>query len=84
MKKLLVLIFLVSASTVSAEDFCNGDFDYDSDVDAGDVAEFLNQFGRFPLNNPCPPDGPTPVSKTGQTIFILPLAMMGIWEEVLH
>jgi hypothetical protein len=40
--------------------------DFDSDVDANDVAAFLAHFGRNPFNNPCPPDGPTPVPQTGQ------------------
>jgi hypothetical protein len=46
---------------------CQGDLDYDGDVDADDVTVFLNNFGRSPFNNPCPPDGPAPVEKTGQT-----------------
>ena len=46
--------------------FCRGLADYDSDVDANDVAAFLAHFGRSQFNNPCPPDGPTPVPQTGQ------------------
>jgi len=61
------MVFLMSASTALAQDFCKGDFDYDGDVDAVDVAEFMNHFGRSQFNNPCPPDGPTPPPKTGQT-----------------
>jgi len=49
-----------------AQDFCNGDHDYDGDCDATDVASFLVDFGRSPFNNPCPTDGPAPVAKTGQ------------------
>ena len=60
------LLFL-SASNVLAQDFCKGLADYDQDVDADDVEEFLNHFGRHQFNNPCPPDGPAPVEKTGQT-----------------
>jgi hypothetical protein len=67
MKKLLVLIFLLSASNVLAQDFCKGLADYDQDVDAADVTVFLSHFGRSLFDNPCPPDGPTPVPKTGQT-----------------
>jgi hypothetical protein len=32
---------------------CESDFDCDGDVDAGDVATFLIDFGRFEFNNPC-------------------------------
>ena len=60
-------LFMLSASTLLAQDFCKGLADYDSDVDADDVEEFLTHFGRFQFNNPCPPDGPAPVEKTGQT-----------------
>jgi hypothetical protein len=28
---------------------------------------FLEHFGRSPFFNPCPPDGPVPVARTGQT-----------------
>jgi len=71
MKKIiaiLVVMLLVSAPAVIAQDFCKGDFDYDGDVDAPDVTEFLNHFGRSIFFNPCPPDGPAPVGQTGQTI----------------
>ena len=70
MKKVLVLItvlFLLTSSTVLAQDFCQGDFNYDGNVDAADVTTFLTHFGRSPFFNPCPPDGPAPVGKTGQT-----------------
>jgi len=60
-------MFMLSASTIQAQDFCEGLADYDQDVDADDVEEFLNHFGRHQFNNPCPPDGPAPVAKTGQT-----------------
>jgi hypothetical protein len=63
----IAIIVLLSSSIAFAQDFCKGDFDYDGDVDADDVEEFLIHFGRFEFNNPCPPDGPTPVAKTGQT-----------------
>ena len=63
---MLVGVFMLSVPNVLAQDFCKGLADYDSDVDADDVVEFLNHFGRFQFNNPCPPDGPAPVGKTGQ------------------
>lgn len=69
MKRLIVtaMVVLVSSSIALAQDFCNGDFNYDGDVDADDVTEFLNHFGRSQFNNPCPPDGPPPVAKKGST-----------------
>ena len=62
------MVVLLSSSMAFSQDFCKGDFDYDGDVDADDVGEFLNHFGRFEFNNPCPPDGPAPVEKTWQWI----------------
>jgi hypothetical protein len=47
---------------------CIGDSDYDCDVDGTDAAVFKSHFGRHEYDNPCPPDGPAPVSKTGQTL----------------
>ena len=69
MKRLIsiAIVLLLSASTVFAQNFCQGDFNYNGSVAAEDVEEFLNHFGRSPFNNPCPPDGPTPVQKTWQT-----------------
>ena len=77
MKKILAVVavlFLQSAPSVMAQcdwdyqnSICEADFDYDCDIDANDVVEFLNHFGRSPFNNPCPPNGPAPVEKTGQT-----------------
>ena len=37
---------------------CECNFDCDGDVDADDVEEFLNHFGRFQFNNPCTNDDP--------------------------
>jgi hypothetical protein len=68
----VICLLLLSASRVMAQDFCKGDFDYDGDVDADDIGEFLDHFGRFEFNNPCPPDGPAPVAKTGQTWSFMP------------
>ena len=76
---LVVSLFVMSVSSVIAQDFCKGDFEYDGDVDADDVGEFLNHFGRFEFNNPCPPDGPAPVEKTGQTTCYSDEAP---WEEI--
>ena len=69
MKKILALLlifFLVPLST-SAQDFCEGNFDYDDDQDGTDAFTFKTDFGRSSFGNPCPPDGPAPVEKTGQT-----------------
>ena len=64
MKRLILIItfmFLLMPYHIFAQDFCKGDFNYDGSVGAEDVTEFLNHFGRSQFNNPCPPDGPTPV-----------------------
>jgi hypothetical protein len=70
-KKVLILIvclFLCSIGTAMSQeiDYCEADFDFDADVDAGDVSKFLEDFSRTKFNNPCPFVGPAPVSKTGQ------------------
>jgi len=69
MKRILsiTVLLLVSAPIAIAQDFCQGDFNYNGSVAAEDVTTFLESFGRNPFNNPCPPDGPSPVPKTGQT-----------------
>jgi len=64
---LIAMVVLMSSSIAFAQDFCKGDFTYDGDVDADDVATFLEHFGRSIFSNPCPTDGPAPVPKTGQT-----------------
>ena len=64
---LIAMVVLLSSSIAMAQDFCKGDFECDGDVDADDVTTFLEHFGRSQFNNPCPPDGVTPVPKTGQT-----------------
>jgi len=43
---------LLSAPNVLAQLPCTADFDCDQDVDATDVNEFLNQFGRSQYNDP--------------------------------
>jgi hypothetical protein len=63
---------VTTTSPVTSQDFCKGDFNYNGSVAAEDVAEFLNHFGRNPFFNPCPPDGPAPVAKTGQTTCYAP------------
>lgn len=68
---LLTVLFLVPLST-SAQDFCEGNFNYDDDVDGSDAFTFKTDFGRSLLKNPCPSDGPAPVQKTGQTTSLHP------------
>jgi hypothetical protein len=65
----VAIMFSFSVINVLAQevDFCDGNFDYDADVDGSDVSRFKSFFGRNPLHEPCPPDGPAPVAKTGQT-----------------
>ena len=72
MKKILALliVLLLVPLTTSAQDFCEGNFDYDDDVDGTDAFTFKTDFGRSLLKNPCPPDGPAPVSKTGKTLSV--------------
>jgi hypothetical protein len=53
-------------ATVSIN-YCEGDFDYDGDVDGTDAAIFKSDFGRSGLVNVCPSDGPAPVQQTWQT-----------------
>ncbi len=53
-------------ATVSIN-YCEGDFDYDRDVDGTDAAVFKSDFGRSGLINVCPVDGPAAVQKTRQT-----------------
>lgn len=65
---LLVCIVMFSVSTVFAQDYCNGNFDCDEDVDGTDAATFKADFGRSGFKNPCPGCPPrAPVPKTGQT-----------------
>jgi hypothetical protein len=68
-KALVVVTYLVlftSTSALAQVDFCEGNFDFDQDVDGGDAFTFKQNFGRSALKNPCPPDGPAPAQKTGQ------------------
>ena len=50
----LASLFVFSAPNVIAEGPCTADFDCDLDVDADDVTEFLDQFGREQYYDPCP------------------------------
>ena len=64
---IITFLFLLMPYHIFAQDFCKGDFNFNGSVGAEDVAEFLNHFARSPFNDPCPPDGPAPTPKTGQT-----------------
>jgi len=61
-----ILLLLVPFAAL-AQDFCEGNFDYDKDVDGTDAFQFKSDFGRSGIYNPCPDDGPAPVERTGQT-----------------
>ena len=70
----IVCLMMLSGPSVMAACYpdnnntsCQGNSDYDCDVDADDVTAFLNHFGRSQYYNPCPPSGPAIVGKTGQT-----------------
>jgi hypothetical protein len=63
----VLTLFAMPVSMVSAQDACEGNFDFDLDVDGADAFTFKEDFGRSALGNPCPPDGPAPVEKTHQT-----------------
>ena len=73
MNKLMVFLavafmFFLLGATVNAQiDYCEGNFDYDQDQDGSDAFTFKEDFGRSIYVNRCPPDGPAPVPKTGQT-----------------
>jgi hypothetical protein len=69
MKKIcaLIIVLLLLPLTTSAQDFCKGLADYDQDVDGTDASMFKSHFGRSVFSNPCLPNGPAPVPKTGQT-----------------
>jgi len=60
-------LILSLAYVALSQDFCKGNFDYDKDVDGTDASNFKSDFGRSSLLDPCPPDGPSPVAKTGRT-----------------
>ena len=64
-----VFVVSLSTSTVLAQeiDYCEGNFDGDTDVDGTDASVFKSDFGRSPFSDPCPPKPQAPVAKTGQT-----------------
>jgi hypothetical protein len=45
---------LASVDDDTALTFCEGNFDFDLDVDGGDASKFKSDFGRGKLLNPCP------------------------------
>ena len=61
-------LLILSAPNVMAQEPCTADFDCDYDVDADDLTDFLDQFGREPYYDPCPDcyDSPCPCT-TGST-----------------
>ena len=63
----IVAVLLILSAPVMAQDFCINDLNYDGVVNPGDTNIFFENFPRSPLQNPCPPDGPAPVEKSGQT-----------------
>ena len=63
---IFLCLCVFSVTAVCAQDFCEGNFDYDLDVDGGDAALFKSHFGRSPFKNPCPTEGPSLVPRTGQ------------------
>jgi hypothetical protein len=72
MKRIVVLfsIFLLLVPFAAfGQDFCEGNFDYDNDVDGSDASIFKQNFGRSSILNPCPPDGPAPVEKSWQSAW---------------
>ena len=64
-----ILLLLVPFTALAQVDFCEGNFDYDQDVDGTDAFTFKTDFGRSGIVDPCPPDGPAPASMTGQTVI---------------
>jgi hypothetical protein len=70
MKRIIVLgsilLLLVPFTALAQVDFCEGNFDYDADVDGTDAFTFKTDFGRSGISNPCP-GGFAAVQMTGQT-----------------
>ena len=59
-------LMLFPTGVALSQDMCEGNFDYDKDVDGTDASVFKSDFGRSQLKNPCP-GGFAAVEKTGQT-----------------
>ena len=68
MKRLIVGVLVVVACAFSVSNVfsqpCEGNFDFDEDVDGTDAAVFKEDFGRSPFFNPCPAS-PCPVRCEG-------------------
>jgi len=77
----MVLLFgsmcFVRIPDVIAGSPCEGDFNYDGDVDGSDLAVFAADFGR----TDCPVAGPAPVEKTGQTKCYILLGDDGFFKK---
>ena len=79
MKKIIVscaIVLQLVPFSVLGQDFCEGNFDYDKDVDGSDASTFKQDFGRSSLQNPCPPDGPAPVERSFGLAGSSPAIMM--------
>ena len=61
-----ILVLLVPFAAWAQVDFCEGNFDYDQDVDGTDAFTFKTDFGRSSILYPCP-GGFAAVPQTGQT-----------------
>jgi hypothetical protein len=73
------IVFFWSSTVLFAQDFCEGNFDFDQDQDGTDAFTFKTDFGRSTFGNPCPTDGPAPVPKTKQTTCFPSEAP---WDEI--
>lgn len=66
---LLLCMLMLTASSALAGPlegvFCEGDFNYDGNVDAGDVGVFITHFGRSQYYDPCPPDSTWKIFQDG-------------------
>ena len=51
---LITVLFLLLPLTALAQDYCEGDFNCDGDVDGTDASLFKSDFGRSSMQNPCP------------------------------
>ena len=62
----LALLMLSVTPVMAQVDFCEGNFNYDQDVDGSDASMFKSDFGRSSFDRPCP-GGFAAVAKTGST-----------------
>ena len=51
---MVAALLLAVAQVAMAQDFCEGNFDYDDNVDGSDASIFKTHFGRGSYENPCP------------------------------